>query len=83
MASEFEYEVTEWWDREGGHHAYSPIEEQLLNDAAEVTAHITYYDENGNQTGEKYVDISIPEDGATWDELEGDIEDAANFYEES
>lgn len=67
-------EISEWWDHEGTYHPGAPDDDQLLDDAVQVTIHT--WDDAGNDV---YF-TSFSDDGWTPEEIEDDIEDGYNHY---
>lgn len=70
----FHSEISEWWDHDGHYHEGEPTEDELLNDAVQVTGHI--WDEEGNDL---YF-TSFSDGGWNYDEIADDFEDAADHY---
>lgn len=75
MADGYSFEIAEWWDHSGEYHQGAPSEWQLEHDATEITGHITW------ETGEeKYFDM-YSDDGWLYEELDAQVDDAADYYE--
>lgn len=72
--AEWHSEISEWWDHEGHWHEGAPSDEQLLDEAIQVTGHLW------NDSGDNLFFTSFSDDGWTPEEWEQDIEDAGDYY---
>lgn len=70
----YDSEISEWWDHEGNYHAGAPDEDELLDEAVQVTLHA--WDAEGNDI---YF-TSFSPDGWTEDEIADDIDDGVTHY---
>lgn len=67
-------EVSEWWDGLGHHHEGAPSDDELLDEAVQLTLHA--WDTEGNDV----YWTSFSDDGWEPDELAEDIEDGRSHY---
>lgn len=67
-------EISEWWDHDGNYHEGAPTDEQLLDDAVQVTGHV--WDDAGNE----YYFTSFSDDGWEPDEWDADVDDSYSQY---
>lgn len=74
---DFHHEISEWWDHEGTYHPGAPDDDDLLNEATQITIHA--WDDAGN---DMYW-TAFSDDGWDIDEYHGDVEDGFNHYVES
>lgn len=71
----YSFEIVEWWDQFDIYHEGAPTEWALEHEAKEITGHITW--EDGS---EKYYDM-YSDDGWLYEELDAQVDDAADYYE--
>lgn len=68
------WEISEWWDHSGDYHFGPPTEEQLLDEAVQITGHIT------TDGGDDLYFTAFSDDGWDADEIHSDFDDADSHY---
>lgn len=73
-ADDVHHQIDEWWDHAGAYHEGAPSEEQLLDEAVQITMHV--WDDDGND----YHFTSFSDEGWTEYEIDVDVEDSYGHY---